>query len=438
MMHLLRKITPKKVIQLYHWVLALVSAVLYGMPSNDIFVIGVTGTNGKSSTTQFIANILTELGETVGYTSTAGFNIAGREIENRMKITMPGRFYLQKLLRQMVRTNCKYAVVETSSQGIDQYRHLGINYDIAVFTNLTPEHIEAHGGFDEYKKAKGKLFAHLTNRKKKKLNKKLVSKISVLNADDDNFKYFDGFNADSKLYFSWTGNKSDSRVVAKINSIDLSGATLLINGEKVKLKLVAKFQLQNILAAISTVVAMGFSLPEVLKAAEKIQPLPGRFELVDCGQPFSVIVDYAYEPVALSALYESAKLLKPKRVIGVHGSAGGGRDISRRYKIGRLAAQMEDVVIVTNEDPYDEDPRSIIEEVASGARDGGKLDGDDLFLVDDRQEAIELAISLAEKGDAVLLTGKGSEPVMAVARGKKITWSDHAAAKKALVKLGFK
>ncbi|MFH1632182.1 MAG: UDP-N-acetylmuramoyl-L-alanyl-D-glutamate--2,6-diaminopimelate ligase [bacterium] len=432
MLHLLRKFIPKPILKIYHWTLAQVSSIIYRMPSNDLFVIGVTGTNGKSSTTQFIAQILEGLGQNVGYTSTAGFMIAGREIENRMKITMPGRFYLQKLMRQMVRSGCKYAVIETSSQGIDQYRHLGINYDLALITNLTPEHIEAHGGFENYKRAKGKLFEHLMSRKRKTLDRELVSKTSVLNADDEHFEYFDEFSADKKFYYSWQRDFGSVNFVGKVDKINAKGSEIKVNDLHADLKLRARFQLENMLAAIATVAAIGYPLEDVLDATEKIEPLPGRFEFINKGQPFDVIVDYAYEPEALKALFESVAMLKPKRLIGIHGSAGGGRDTSRRYKIGRLAAEREDIVIVTNEDPYDEEPRSIIEQVAKGARDAGKTDDKDLYLVDDRQEAINLAVKLAHQNDAIIVTGKGSEPVMAVAGGKKVPWSDRAAVEKAL------
>ncbi|RMD51393.1 hypothetical protein D6827_02330, partial [Candidatus Parcubacteria bacterium] len=170
MLSFLRKITPDFVFSIYHWTLAKLSAFLYRYPSNKMMVIGVTGTNGKSSTVQLIAQLLTLLGDKVGYTTTAGFKILNQEIENKMKMTMPGRFVLQKLLRKMVKSGCTVAIIETSSQGVEQFRHIGINYDTAVFTNLTPEHIEAHGGFENYKRAKGKFFQYLTKRPRKRNN----------------------------------------------------------------------------------------------------------------------------------------------------------------------------------------------------------------------------------------------------------------------------
>ena len=203
MIHTLKQLVPSWMKAPYHWVLALLSALVYGFPSNKLVVIGVTGTNGKSSTVQFIAQMLESLGQHVGYTGTAGFYIDGEVIENTLKMTMPGRFLLQRLLRDMVRAGCRYALVETTSQGIEQFRHLGINYDVVVFTNLTPEHIESHGGFENYKAAKGKLFAHLTHRKRKHFGDEVVEKISVINADDPHAPFFLRFPADGVVRFSW-------------------------------------------------------------------------------------------------------------------------------------------------------------------------------------------------------------------------------------------
>jgi UDP-N-acetylmuramoyl-L-alanyl-D-glutamate--2,6-diaminopimelate ligase len=419
MFHSIKKLIPKPALQAYHYVLAKTAEAVYRHPSEKLIVIGVTGTNGKSSTVNFIAQILTELGETVGYTSTAGFSIAGHDVENKMKMTMPGRYYLQRTQDEMVKAKCSYAIIETSSQGLDQFRHLGINYDVAVFTNLTPEHIEAHGGFDNYKKAKGKLFAHLTARRKKHLEGHDVPKTIVVNSDDEHAAYYASFPADKRVSFSFADKAI--RVADIVHPIS-------------KLPLRAEFEQKNALAAIATVEALGFPLVKVLDAAQALKPLAGRFEKIEQGQPFTVIVDYAYEPYALEALFAA---VKGSRLIGVHGSAGGGRDVARRPIIGKLAGEHEAIVIVTNEDPYDEDPREIIEAVARGAREAGKVEGTDLFLIDDRKDAIKKAFELAMPGDAVLLTGKGSEPVMAVAGGKKIAWDDRKVARELLGEMGY-
>lgn len=433
MLHSIKQLVPTWMTAPYHWALAWVSALVYGFPSSKLIVIGVTGTNGKSSTIQFIAQMLEHMGEKVGYTSTAGFYIAGREIENKLKMTMPGRFVLQRLLRDMVQAGCRYALVETTSQGVVQFRHLGINYDLVVFTNLTPEHIESHGGFENYKAAKGRLFRHLTRRPRKTFGNEQMEKIAVVNADDPHAPFFLTFDADRQVRFSWKdGDAGEDWLVVHPRSRDHDGRHVEVNGVDGLIPLHASFEQKNAIAALSVVYALGFSLREGMKAMAHLQPLPGRFEMIDEGQDFRVIVDYAYEPYALEVLLNAIDKLPHNRIIGIHGSAGGGRDVARRDKIGRLAGQRDDIVIVTNEDPYDEDPRAIIDAVAAGARAVGKKEGEDLFIIDDRMEAIQHAIDMAQKDDVVVLTGKGSETVMAVAGGRKAPWSDREAAHRAL------
>lgn len=432
MLHALRKIIPKQILQMYHFCLAKIAVFVYKNPSRKLIVIGVTGTNGKSSTVQMIAQMLESLGEKVGYTTTAGFYIAGQDIENKMKLTMPGRFYLQRMLKEMVVAGCRYAIIETSSQGIEQYRHLGINYDLVTYTNLTPEHIEAHGGFEAYKKAKSKLFTHLMHRAHKNINGKKIEKTLVINADDEHAAYFLSFPADRQITYSIHGRECNDHIVIKNISSNEKGLALEVCGEKMQIPYIATFQQKNAISALSVCYALGYPLKKIAKALNALEPIAGRFERVDCGQDFAVIVDYAYEPYALHALLDSVKILNPKRIIGIHGSAGGGRDRARRYKIGQIVADHEDIVIVTNEDPYDEDPRSIIEEVAKGARESGMKDNVDLFLVDDRKQAIQKAISIAKKGDVVLITGKGSETVMAVKGGKLIPFDDRKVTLEAL------
>lgn len=438
LLHNLKSKIPQRWLQPYHYLLARGSAFVYGNPSNKLLVIGITGTKGKSSTTSFMAQLLMGTGRPVGYTGTAGFFVNGEHLENRLKMTMPGRFLLQGLLRRMVKAGCQYAIVETTSQGLLQYRHLGINYDLAVFTNLSPEHIEAHGGFEAYKAAKSVLFRHLTRRPRKTLRGERVPKTIVVNADDEAGEYYAQFSADRKFAYSWQGRPSAERLVPTNVIRDANGLRMTLDHVDFNIPLVAEFEQQNAFCAIATLSAAGVPLTELARAAKDLRSVPGRFERIDCGQPFTVIVDYAYEPRSIEILLRSVAQLKPKRIIGVHGSAGGGRDIARRVKIGRLAGEKEDVVIVTNEDPYDEDPLEIIRMVANGAKEAGKIEGQNLLVIEDRQTAIDSAVHLARPGDVVLLTGKGSEPVIAVAGGKKTPWDDRDAARQALAKIGFK
>jgi UDP-N-acetylmuramoyl-L-alanyl-D-glutamate--2,6-diaminopimelate ligase len=425
---ILKAILPNWVLLTYHFCLALLASILYGDPSNKLMVIGVTGTNGKSSTVQFIAQLLEGLGETVGYTTTAGFSIAGEEIENRLKMTMPGRFLLQRMLARMVKAGCNYAIVETSSEGLIQYRHIGINYDMAVFTNLTPEHIERHGSFEAYKAAKGLLFSHLTKRKRKTLQGKTVPKRIVLNASSEHAEFYGQFRSDESFHFSVLGEAADLQL--NILKRTTKGTTISLNGITCEVPLIGDFQLFNVTAAVAALMSSGLELERIAPLLSSIRPIPGRLEIVH-KEPL-IIIDYAYEPYALQALFASICPLKAARIIGIHGSAGGGRDKARRPKIGSLAAKEEDIVIITNEDPYDEPPRSIIEDVADGARAEGMKEGENLFLINERMDAIEKAIDLANPEDIILVTGKGNETVIAGPHGKKISWNDKEAILEAL------
>ncbi|MFH1433294.1 MAG: UDP-N-acetylmuramyl-tripeptide synthetase, partial [Candidatus Uhrbacteria bacterium] len=358
--HFVRKIVPEPVIKVYHWVLSYLAAAMYQNPSQELVVIGVTGTHGKTTTVEWIGRILESAGESVGWATTNSFKVGSKEWPNATKMTMLGRFKLQKMLRDMVTQGIKYAVIETSSQGIVQYRHLGIKYDVILITDLAPEHIEAHGGFENYKHAKGKLFEHLQGRGTK-----------ILNLDDKYVDYFAAFDSEKTYGFSV---RSDDRkvvvqdkltlvtpVVAENVKTTAKGSTFTISGQDFKLAPLGMFNVYNALAAITVAQALGFSLKEIAAGVSKLEGVPGRLEVIGEGQDFTVIVDYAFEPVALSKLFEAIELFDHNRVIHVTGSTGGGRDVARRPKIGKLSAEHADVTIVTNEDPYDDDPQEIID-----------------------------------------------------------------------------
>ncbi|MFZ5364756.1 MAG: Mur ligase family protein [Patescibacteria group bacterium] len=431
----IKKLVPRPVLAAYHKSLAVIAKVFYGNPSEKMIVIGVTGTNGKSSTVKLIAKALEAGGGKVGATSTIEFKIAGKEWLNDKKMTMLGRFQLQKLLKQMVDAGCQYAVIEVSSQGLDQFRHIGINFDYAVFTNLTPEHIEAHGGFENYKKAKGKLFAFLTQKKRKQFGDKKNPKVFVINKDDEHAPYFLSFNADKKLIFSTKDPLSD--VYATGISVTAEGTTFKIRDQEIKLKLIGAFHVYNCLPAIAIGLNEGIEMKKIKEALSNIEVIPGRMELIDEGQPFTVIVDYATDPYALKTSYESIDLIDKKKLIHVLGSCGGGRDVARRPILGKMAGEKADYVIVSNEDPYDDDPMEIINDVAQGASEAGKILDQNLFKILDRQQAIEKAVSLAAENDLVFITGKGAEQAMVVKDNKKIPWDDRNAAREAIHHAGL-
>ncbi|HCC21951.1 TPA: hypothetical protein DEP86_00950 [Candidatus Uhrbacteria bacterium] len=440
MKSLLKKLLPASFLRTYHRLISWLAAVYFGHPSEQMIIIGITGTNGKSTVTNMVAWLFEQSGRKVGLTTTANFKVADREWLNDTKMTMLGRFSLQSLLHQMVVAGCSLAAVETSSEGIRQYRHSSINYDTAVFTNLTPEHIESHGGFDNYRRAKGQLFAKLSHDRRKSLEGQIISKTSVINLGDKHADYFLGFAADRKIGFFVPQIIDDHPLdypgVAVVCVEDLlvgaNESTFRINGVPFVLAMPGRFNVENAVAAICVGLAHGLDLTAMSELLRVMPTIPGRIERIDEGQPFGVIVDYAPEPESFRKLYEVVDLLPKRRVIHVLGSTGGGRDVSRRPVLGRLAAQKAQIVIVTNEDPYDDDPPTIIRDVAAGAREVGKRDGVDLFEILDRREAISKAVSLAEEGDLVLVTGKGCEQAMVVAGGRKIPWDDRDELRRAI------
>ncbi len=360
-------------------------------------IIGVTGTNGKSTTVEFITKIFEEAGIPVASQSSIRFKIKDREWPNVYKMTMPGRFFIQKFLRQAADAGCKYAIIEVTSEGIKQFRHKFINFEAAVFTNLAPEHIEAHGSFENYKIAKGKLFQAAKN-------------IHIINADDKNSDYFLKFPA-KKTY-----------------TYGLSEGDINYQNTNFKLRLFGDFNVYNALAAICVGVSQGINMDICKKAVEKITGIPGRMEMV-ISEPFKVFVDYAFTPNALEKVYSGIKKdFNPQKMICLLGACGGGRDKWKRPILGRIAAKYCDEIIITNEDPYNENPEKIIQDVASGA--GGKAK-----MISDRREAIREALKAAQPNDAVVLTGKGSEPWICLAGGKKAPWDEKKAVLEELAKL---
>ena len=390
----LRKIIPSFLLSWYHFFLAFLGAVLYGFPSKKLKVIGVTGTNGKTTVVSLATNVLEEAGFKVASLSSIRFKIGNKEELNTLKMTMPGRLRLQKFLRQAVDNSCHYAVIEVTSEGIKQYRHRFIDFGTAVFTNLTPEHIEAHGSFERYKEAKGELF-------------KAAKEVHIINGDDFNAEYFMQFPARKKIIYSLKDKE-------------------LLPG---KLHLLGDFNIYNALAATQVGLSQGIDLSVCQKAIEKTEVLPGRMEKV-VKEPFTVIVDYAHTPDALERVYRAVA----GRKVCVLGAAGGGRDKWKRPELGKIAAQHCSEIILTNEDPYDEDPEKIIEDIEKGVTLSMKP-GQRCYGVLDRGEAIKKALSLADSGDTVIITGKGSEVWMCVAGGKKIPWDDRKTVKEKLAKL---
>lgn len=402
---IVRKLAPRFLIKIYHYKLAFLGALLYGFPSRKMTVIGITGTKGKSTVVEMASRILEEAGFKTASMSSIRFKIGEKEELNMLKMTMPGRFKIQKFLRQAAKENCKYAVIEVTSEGIEQFRHKFINFKTAVFTNLFPEHIESHGGFENYRKAKLNLF-------------KAVKNTHIINADDDNFKYFTDSPAKQKYFFG-IKNQATATVLAE----ETKGSSFKVQNVVFNLNLLGEFNIYNALVAICIGLSEGVSLEVCKRALEKINKVPGRMEIV-IEKPFKVIVDYAHIPDALSKVYETLS----GNLICVLGSCGGGRDKWKRPALGEIASKYCKEIIITNEDPYDEDPSQILSQIKSGISNS-QFPTSNFYEILDRREAIKKALQLAKPDDTIIITGKGSEPWMCVENGKKIPWSDKQIAK---------
>ena len=420
----IKKIIPCFLLDFYHYCLAFAGAFLYGFPSKKMIVVGITGTAGKSTTVEFVAKIFEQAGYKTAYLSSIKFSIGSNQQENDLKMTMPGRMKIQRFLKQALKSNCKYVVLEVTSEGIKQFRNKFINFDVAIFTNLSPEHIESHRGFENYRQAKLKLF-------------KDTKKIHIINLDDKNTDYFLKIPSNEKYGFSMNpeatinfreNNKNLKILEAKNINVLTNGVDFEIQGKLFHLNLLGKFNIYNCLAAICVGLSQGVSLEKCKLALSKIQGVSGRMEIV-VKEPFVVIVDYAHTPDSLLNVYKTLSELKPKnqesKIICVLGSCGGGRDKWKRPKMGEIASQYCDEVFVTNEDPYDEDPMDIIDQVAQGTQ--GQA-----HKILDRREAIKKAISVANSNDIVVITGKGSELWMCVQNNKKIEWDDREIVRQAI------
>ena len=437
MKNFLRKIFPESFILWTHKLRAILAANFYGFPAKKMIIIGVTGTNGKTTTVHLITKILEEAGHKVGSITTIGFSIVGKCEKNNFKMTTFPPFFTQKKLKEMLKAGCEYVVMETTSQAAVQYRLWGIPIDIEVFTNLTHDHLDYHKTFENYKKAKGEIFASLA----KGFRKPGIKKISVINDDDPESGYFKSFDTDVILTYRINKEaRTRAEIVARKIRYDIDGTRFEVvtplGVTEIKLRLPGGFNVENALAAIAVGVSQNVSLSRIKSALEKIKLVEGRMENISEGQDFAVIVDYAHTPDALKKIFEIVKPITRGRLISVAG-ATGRRDTTKRPILGALMGKYADIVIVTDEDPYDEDPEKIAQAVIEGVLRSDKnkfKEGEAFFKIIDRKKAIEKALSLAQKGDTVLVTGKGAEEVMAVG-DKLVPFSDRQIAKEALKKL---
>ena len=430
----IKKLIPERLISFYHFYLAVLAAFYYGFPSKKMIVIGVTGTKGKTSAANFIWSVLNAAGFKTGLIGTANIRIGDIEMLNKYHMTMPGRFILQGFLKKMLETGCEYCIVETTSEGIKQWRHWGIFYDIAIFTNLSPEHLQSHGNsFEKYKTAKGKMFTSLAHGDRKIINGKKIEKIIIANCDNPHKDYYLGFQADKKITFGIEGGD----FIAKNIHNTLEGLEFSVNDIGFKINILGNFNVYNALPAIIIGSLTGISFNKIQEGLKNLKIIPGRMEKIDESQNFLVFVDYAHEKESMTAVLDTAKDLVSNeggRVIVLLGAQGGGRDKAKRPALGEISAKKADFVVISDDDSYEDDPKEIREDIAVMAEKFGKIRNKNLFVIEDRREGIRKALSLANKNDIVLITGKGAEQSIIIG-SKHFPWDDRVVVREELSKI---
>lgn len=371
----------------WHPAITFFFALVNGFPASHMTVIGVTGTKGKSSVTEMLYAVCTAAGYQTALINGIRFTYPGHDEPNRFKMTMPGRGFVQRFLGKARRAGATHAIVEITSEGAVQSRHRFLALNGLIVTNMHHEHIEAHGSFERYVAAKKHIVAALGASPKK-------NTVLVVNGDDRITRTFLEGTATTEVTFSGAATP---------------GA----------------FHEANMRAAITLATQFGIDQRTAENAVAAMPPIQGRVEHIACGQNFDVVVDYAHTPDSLTALYDA---FKDQKKLCVLGNTGGGRDTWKRPVMGAIADAMCDTVILTNEDPYDEDPRRIVEDMVVDMKH-------EPLVIMDRREAIAAALAQARPGDVVLISGKGTDPYIMEADGVRTPWSDAAVAREELEKL---
>ncbi len=413
---ILKKIVPEWLVRplrpLYHRILVFVMAFSYGFPARELTVIGITGTKGKSTTAEMAYAILRKAGHRTALISTIRFAIEDSSEPNRYKMTLQGRGFAQAFMRKALAAGCTHLVIEITSESVLQYRHWFLNLDGLIVTNIQREHIESHGSFANYVEAKRAIVDTLVHSPK-------PSRVLVTNADVPESHSFLSVRVPKAIRFS---SHELENIVGDDRGIDFD-----YGGVHFSLPLPGSFNAMNALAAIKLCEAFGIPLPTCASALAALPVVHGRVERIDAGQNFIAVVDYAHTPDSLSALYDA---FRTHRKICVLGNTGGGRDTWKRPEMGHIADESCEKVILTNEDPYDEDPRAIIDAMAHGMKRAPEI-------IMDRREAIRTALGKAQAGDAVLISGKGTDPFIMGAHGAKTPWSDAEVVREELERLHF-
>ncbi len=409
--------------------LARIAAAFWGFPARRLVTIGVTGTDGKTTTVHLIAALLEKAGLPAGYLSSAAFQTADRPELNASHMTTLQSPEVQEMLARVVEGGRRFAVIEASSHGLALNRVDECEFDVAVFTTLSSDHLDFHGDAAGYLAAKGRLFEMLDESVDKG-----VPKTAVLNADEpasDALRARTRARAITYAIDAPADLRAESiRLEPLVSAFDLVGLFGLL---PVSLPLPGRHNVYDALAASTVALSLGVAPEAVCDGLAAFRGVPGRMEMIDCGQPFAVVVDIASTPEALRGVLQVLRSTTKGRVVAVFGCAGE-RDRNRRDGMGRVAAELADFAVLTSEDPRSEDPDAIIDEIAHALMSVGRREGHDFVRVPDRRAAIRRAFELARPGDVVLLAGKGTEQSMVVGE-THISWDERVVARELLQEL---
>ncbi|HEY0754709.1 MAG TPA: UDP-N-acetylmuramoyl-L-alanyl-D-glutamate--2,6-diaminopimelate ligase [Ktedonobacteraceae bacterium] len=411
-----------------HAAMADLACAFYGQPAQQLCTIGVTGTDGKTTTSNLISTLLDAAGKRHGLMTTANFKITGQEWQNASRQSTLEALDIQQFLRRLLDEGATHAVIESTSHGLELQRVRGCAFDIGVVTNITHEHLDFHKTLANYRRAKARLFEMLDPARAKGLH---VAPTAILNQDDSSYEILKPYCRVPILSYGIATPAAVRAVDLRLEAHETRFRVLLPNGEsEIVTRLVGQFNVSNCLAAIATAWSLGLSPALIAETLATVQGVTGRMERIDEGQPFTVIVDYAHTPDSLAKVLSILRPLTNGKLMAVFGSAGE-RDRQKRPIMGKIAAQMADFFVITDEDPREEDRLHILQEIADGALSLGKREGSDFLCIADRREAIATVFARARPGDTILLAGKGHEQSIIIGT-TKTPWDDRQVAREQL------
>jgi UDP-N-acetylmuramoyl-L-alanyl-D-glutamate--2,6-diaminopimelate ligase len=410
--------------------LANLACRFYNYPAQQLCTIGVTGTDGKTTTSNLISTILETAGIQTGLMTTANFRVSGQEWENATRQSTLEALEVQQFLHQMLDAGVTHAIVEATSHGLELQRVRGCNFDVGVVTNITHEHLDFHKSIENYRRAKARLFEMLDPHRDKGIG---IRPAAILNRDDVSYEILKPYCRVPIVDYGIDHPCSVRAVDVQLHAHGTSFRVLLPDTEiLIETHLVGRFNVSNCLAAIATAYSLGVKPGDIVQGLAKVTGVTGRMENIAEGQAFTVIVDYAHTPDSLEKVLATLRPLTSGKLMAVFGSAGE-RDVQKRPIMGHIAAQMTDFFVITDEDPREEDRESILQEIAQGAETTGKRQGHDFLCIADRTEAIAAAFARAQAGDTILLAGKGHEQSIIIGR-EKFPWDDRRVARETIRK----